>query len=183
MQENIYNNANLSAVVFSDDFSYTTIAALIPTSVNSSSIDAQNAPSDNKIVLRLPMNGDETYSVIAEYLYLGTPDDGISGQQATTADGSSRVLMTGIVNGARDLNLAEDHTFHWYIDMAAETVEGGVVMAGYFYKFETMEGAVLITQFPVDDGLCRFRIRILRSTTKPGKHARQRDVQRRSSRG
>ena len=152
MQENIYNNANLSAVVFSDDFSYTTIAALIPTSVNSSSIDAQNAPSDNKIVLRLPINGDETYNVIAEYLYLGPPDE----SQAMAAD-TSLVLMTGIVDGFRDMDLAEDHTFHWFIDTTAQTVQGGVVMAGFFYNFETVGGAVLITQFPVDEGLCRFR--------------------------
>jgi len=150
VQENIYNNANLSAVVFSDNFNYATIAAMIPTSINS--IDAQNAPSDNKIVLRLPNNGNETYNVIAEYLYLGPPDE----SQATTAD-TSLLLMTGIVDGVRDLDLAEDHTFHWFLDTTAETVEGGVVMAGFFYNFETVGGAVLITQFPVDEGLCRFR--------------------------
>jgi hypothetical protein len=65
--------------------------------------------------------------------------------------------MTGVVDGVRDLSLAEDHTFHWFIDTVAKTIEGGVVMGGFFYYFETVEGNVLITQFPVDDGLCRFR--------------------------
>ena len=137
MQENIYNNANLSAVMFSDDFDYNTIADMPPTSINS--INAQNSPSDNKIVVRLPINGDECYSLVAEYLYLGPPVD----TEATVA-GTSVLLMTGIVNGVRDLNLAEDHTFHWYLDTAAQTIEGGVVMGEYFYKFETMEGDVLI---------------------------------------
>jgi hypothetical protein len=135
--------------MFSDDFNYATIADMTPRSINS--INAQNSPSDNKIVLRLPINGDKTFSVTAEYFYLGTPDD----TEATVAE-NSVLLMTGVVDGVRDLNLAEDHTFHWFIDTVAKTIEGGVVMGGFFYKFETVEGNVLITQFPVDDGLCRF---------------------------
>lgn len=150
VQENIYNNANISAVMFSDNFNYATIANMTPTSINS--INVQDSPSDNKIVLKLPVNGDETFSVIAEVLYLGTPDD----IEATVAD-TSLLLMTGIVSGVRDLNVAEDHTFLWWADTAAQTIEGRVVMGDSFYKFETVEGKVLITQFPVDDGFCRFQ--------------------------
>lgn len=159
VQENIYNNANLSASVFSLDFNYTTIESWA-TMIKSSAVDqvsAQDSLPTNNIILRLPGNGDQTFNVIAEYMYLGSPDDGVT-DQATTADApSSSLLMTGIVGGIRDINLAEDHTFHWFLDMAAQTMEGGVVMGGFYYKFETIEGAVVITQFDVDEGLCRLR--------------------------
>lgn len=84
--------------------------------------------------------------------------------------GSALLGMYGLVEGVAPApgQPPADLNFLLFVNPIEQTVEGGVVLGDIFYKFETVEGEVVITAFPFEVGLCRLEAPDARPQPGPG---------------
>lgn len=152
----IYQGINISSPVYAN-FDFRKVQDLSLQLAATQGVVIQAAEVPDTIVLRLPTpNNDagETTELVGRYHYLGPEDP--------RDPASSLLSMFGVVEGAPTAQasgggeLAADLLFFMHIDPQAQWVEGGVVIGQTFFKFETIDGTVVITAFPVEEGLCRL---------------------------
>lgn len=160
MPEVVYDSSNTSSPVYSLDFNYGLVKNMSEKFVATQGAVQANSAAPNTILLRLPIplasaaNPEAAImDLVGRFNYLGPADP---------SDVTSTVLgMYGGIEGVEPApgSPAADLNFYLFIepDPANQWVEGGAVIGDTYYRFETIDGAVIITAFPFEVGLCRLQ--------------------------
>ncbi len=156
LQEPVYDTANISVPVLSTDFNYTAVEDMAQMFKATQGVVQANSLAPNTILLSLPVPGATNpeaaiLDLVGKFNYLGPrdPDDPLS----------SVLGMYGDIEGIPPApgSPAADLNFYLFIDPVTQWVEGGAVIGDIYYHFETLEdGALVITAYPFEVGLCRL---------------------------
>lgn len=142
----------LAPPVYSRSFDYAAVEEMSQRFAATQGVVQASAATVSTILLRLPLPDSEepTVDLIGRFHYLGPQDP---------SDPSSTVLgMYGGVEGVPPApgRPAADLNFYMHIDPRDKWVKGGVVIGDTFFSFVTVNGAVVITAFNYEVGLCRL---------------------------